>query len=292
MSDDEPQTESEHTEPPWRGVWVVGGDLQISDLSFSINEDGTFTAAPPTVRVRTDMWPFWLEDAVEASDTACREADRIMALVPELDAAADDEARQAVSDRINVLLSRELRACMRTLTACAFAFDALYATVKERCGPHPHDATWAENGTARHKRITETLRHHLKLNEPNIMKQLKYGVSQMFKYRDWAVHMAANYREPAPRVDLGASLDWHFNAFRRENAVTAVAFSVSSLDYLVSIMHRGGVELANSQGIARQRMDDVYRAYQQVDALPSIVRSSRSTQSPDALTSDGTERSG
>lgn len=273
-------TEEAQPTPEWRGVWVVGGDLQISDLSFSVGEDGQFTASPITVRVRTDMWPFWLEEAVEAADTACRVADRIPPLVAELDAAPDDEVRQAVTDQINALMFRELRASMRALTACAFAFDALYATVKERCGPHPHDAAWAEKGTARHKRITETIRYHMKISRPDATRQLKSFVSQMFRFRDWAVHMAANYRDPVPRADLRASVDWHFVAFQRENAVTAGGFTTSTLDYLVSVMDRGGEDLANCQNFARQRMDDVVRAYDQVDALPRFQRFNRTE--PDA----------
>ncbi|MGX9673004.1 hypothetical protein [Mycobacterium sp. HM-7] len=75
-------------QPTWQGVWSFGGDLQIRDLSFAIGDDGTFTPSTPTVRVRTDLWPFWLHDAVDAADAACRAAERIGPLIARLAAAA------------------------------------------------------------------------------------------------------------------------------------------------------------------------------------------------------------
>lgn len=269
MTDEEPPPQ-----PTWQGVWSFGGDLQISDLSFAIGEDGNFTASTPTVRVRTDLWPFWLHDAVDAAEAACRAAERIGPLIARLDAAgSDEEARRPIREELTSVLFRELRACMRTMTACAFAFDALYATVKDRCGPHPHDVdgTWTRNRTARYKRITETLRYHLKISKRDVARQLKSAVTQMFRFRDWAVHMAAEFREPVARADLRASVDWHFVAFQCENALKAVGLTAQVLDYLVSVMDRNP-ELAKGQAIARQRMDDIFTDYNAVAALTKFDR--------------------
>jgi hypothetical protein len=63
-----------------RGIKVVGGDLRLSDLTISIGEDGEPVAAPPRVELRTDMWPFWLEEAIEAAAIASDVGRRIPAL--------------------------------------------------------------------------------------------------------------------------------------------------------------------------------------------------------------------
>jgi len=254
--------------PKWRGVKVVGGDLRISDLKITFDDDGKITTGPVRTQVRTDMWPFWLEDAVEAADTACRLADQIPALDAQLDTELPKEPINAEIDR---LLFRELRASMRAITACAFAIDAFYAMVKERCGPHPHHNAWRKNRTARERQITETLRHHLRIRAEGA-NQLKSAVSQLFRFRDWAVHLAADFRDPVYREDVHSTVDWRFAAFRRDNAVTSVAMTVALFDSLVSILDRGGEELRQCRKLARERMDDIFRAYEQVDGLPELQR--------------------
>jgi hypothetical protein len=113
--------------PKWRGVKVVGGDLRISDLKITFDDDGNITTGPVRTQIRTDLWPFWLEDAVEAAATACSLADQI----PALDALLDtDVPKEPINAEIDRLLFRELRASMRAITACAFAIDAFYAWSK------------------------------------------------------------------------------------------------------------------------------------------------------------------
>jgi hypothetical protein len=255
--------------PKWRGVKVVGGDLRISDLKITFDDDGNITTGPVRTQIRTDLWPFWLEDAVEAAATACSLADQI----PALDALLDtDVPKEPINAEIDRLLFRELRASMRAITACAFAIDAFYAMVKERCGPHPHHSVWRKNRTARERQITETLRHHLGI-EPEGTRQVKSAVSQLFRFRDWAVHMAADFRDPVYRDDIHCTVDWRLAAFRRDNAVTSVAMTVALFDGLASILDRGGDELKQCQKLACELMDDIFRAYEQVDGLPSLQRS-------------------
>ena len=147
--------------PKWRGIRTIGADFQISDFSFRLGDDGTFDADPPKVKLRTDMWPFWVEDAIDAVETACQVASQIPALVSQLDDAGEQSNR--LEAEIDQLMIRELRATMWAITASAFAIDAFYAMVKARCGPHPHEAVWRDKGTSRKKRITETLRYHLRI---------------------------------------------------------------------------------------------------------------------------------
>ncbi|WP_207568082.1 hypothetical protein, partial [Mycolicibacter engbaekii] len=232
-------------------------------------------SAGRNLKLRTDMWPFWLEDAIEAASAASQAADRVPQLLSQT-----DEATGETQDRLNRELDRaminELRATMRAITASAFALDAFYATVKSRCGPHPHNETWQQNGTAREKRIAETLKYHfcLKAKESGPVQSC---VEQVFKFRDWAVHMAAEFRDPVYREDVESSVDWHFVVFRANNAINATGYTVQVLDYLVSILDRGGEDLTNCKTLAIERMDAIFDAYDQVEALPNFDRKSLQT---------------
>ena len=102
--------------------------------------------------------------------------------------------------------------------------------------------------------------------------------------------MASKFRDPAPREDIRAGVDWHFYVFRHQNAVAAVQFTVIILDHLVSVLDRGGEELAKCKPLARERMDAIFGAYEQVEALPKIQRTQE--KQPDETGDARTARSG
>jgi hypothetical protein len=252
-----------------RGVWNVGGDLKISNFSIAFSLDGTpVEQSPVDVELRTDMWPFWLEEAVDAAVLASDTAAEIPSVAARIDAGEDTDPAQ---EELRVLVGRELRASMRAITSSAFAIDAFYATVKARGGPHPDEATWRQKRTARKRRITETLRYHLIKNNADA-KTLKAVVAQVFECRDWAVHMAADYRPPYYREDVNASMDWHFSVFRGRDAVMATVTSLRILDILVAALDVGRGELAASKQLARKRLNGILDRWASVDGFPSFVR--------------------
>jgi hypothetical protein len=120
-------------------------------------------------------------------------ADQIPALVAQLD-NADESQEEGISRQIDKLMIRELRATMRAITASAFAIDAFYATVTERCGPHPHREKWRKKRTSRKQQITETFHHHLHITKHDQVKRTKSCVSQVFRFRDRAVHMKSEFK--------------------------------------------------------------------------------------------------
>lgn len=254
--------------PKWRGIRTIGGDFQISNISLSIDGDGKVTMGQPHARLRTDMWPFWVEDAIEAACIACQAADQIPPLVAQLDESG--ELQDQIDRQIDMLMIRELLATMRAITASAFAIDAFYATLKDRRGPHPHDETWRKKRTPRNKRITETFRYHLKINDIGKLHSIKSCVSQVFTFRNWAAHMEVTFRDPVYRADVQSSVDWYFHVFRRENAVNAVKFTVIILNYLVSLLDRGGEALASCKPLADERMRAIVKAYEQAGHLPKF----------------------
>jgi hypothetical protein len=270
--------EEGHSSAPLRsrGISHVGGDFRISEFSISIGDDGKPSIGTPRVEMRTDMWPFWLEEAIEAAGVASDIASQIPALVTQLEAGS--EGAEAVDEELRSLAIRELRASMRAITAAAFAIDAFYASVKARSPQHPQQDKWNENGTARHKQVADTFRFHLRITNRDAVKQIKSIVSQLFQFRDWAVHPGSKYREPIYRPDLNAGYDWHFTIFRRDNALAAAHETVILLDALIAVLNRGSEELAGYQSFARQRMDKILDLYESHDGFPPIARKEPPTQ--------------
>jgi hypothetical protein len=270
--DNTDETEASPQRVP-RGVrWTTNSDLRLSGLSFPLALDGTPMrhAGQATVELRTDMWPFWLEEAIEAAVAASGYAAQMPPVVERLEASEHDAA--AVETELDELLFRELRASMRAITASAFAIDAFYASVKARSPNHPQQAAWTNNRTARDVQVTETFRYHLGIGNATSITEIRSRVSQIFEYRDWAVHPGARFREPEYRPDLNVAVDWHFKAFRGENAVTATAWTVSLLDSLVALLDRGSDELAGTKEGARQKMNAILAVYDALEGFPPIGR--------------------
>jgi hypothetical protein len=238
---------------------TAGADLQIPGIRIEMREDGSLHLPPVVPKLRTDMWPHRLAEAVEAADLA-RTAS---AEIPPVVAAGDDL-------RLDLLLVRELRASMRAITAAAFALDAFYASVKARSPQHPDEQKWVENGTTRPAQISETLRYHLKIKNIGA-KEMRRRIRELFKFRGWAVHPGSKLREPILRPDVDAGLDWHFAVFRAENAVNAVGSTVSLLDQLVKTLERGSEDLQKFKDAARRAMDGVLDEFEAA-ALPAFTR--------------------
>ncbi len=242
----------------------IGSETRIKNISFDLQKN---TVSTPQIEMRTDMWSYWLEDAVEATAYACKVAKPI----PELTATLADTADKAVIEaEIDRRMIQELRASMRAITGSAFAMDGFYGVVKARYGAHPDEQTWIDKGTSRKRRITETIRQHLRLTVAEY-KPLKDCVSRVFVYRDWAAHMASEFRPPAFREDAQVNIDWHFSAFRHENAIRALTKTIVVLDELVSALDRRSKNLADCKRISRVRMDAVLAAYASVPELPKLA---------------------
>jgi hypothetical protein len=131
---------------------------------------------------------------------------------------------------------------------------------------------WHEKGTAQHKQVADTFRVHLRINKPATVKEIKHRVSQVFRFRDLAVHPGSKFREAVHRSDLNVGLDWLFTVFRRENAVNVMVLTVAMLDSLVSHMDRGSKELAEQKQGARHAMDAILDRYDAIDIFPAFQR--------------------
>lgn len=259
-----------------RGISHVGGDLRISDLILSIDDEGQVSMGAPRVETRTDMWPYWLEEAIEGAAVAAGIGSRIPGTLAELESGGDGAG--TADERLRALTIRELRASMRSITASAFAIDAFYASVKARAPEHPHQSVWREKGTARHKQVAETFRFHLHITKRESVKSVKSIIEQLFRFRNWAVHPGSKYRELVYRPDLNAACDWHFNTFRQANALAAVHEAVMLLDALIDVLDRGGEELSRYKDFAKRTIAPILDLYESHNAFLPIARQEPPTQ--------------
>ncbi len=259
-------------ERPWQGVRAMGSDLRFRNLKFEINLDGTMASSSVSVELRTDIWPHWLDEAIEAAVTADDAAESIPKLVARSDAAEDPEAARLIDEEISAAMFKELRASMRAITACAFALDSFYAAVKARSPQHPQQDSWDRKKPSRHSQVTETLRHHLKINNNRQAKDLKQRVSTVYKFRDWAVHPDSKYKEPVARDDIRASVDWHFLAFRANNATSAVGMTIALFDGLAAWIQNGSQELVTTASFMRERMNIILDEYESHPCLRRFPR--------------------
>lgn len=250
--------------------FTMGSDIRIPEgaLRISVGEDGRATAAPITPQLRTDMWPHWLLEAVEAAPAARSAAAEVARI------GADPDRDEAALDHA---LSAELRATMRAITASAFAVDSFYSAVRSRSPGHPHAQAWREHRTPRHAQVYETIRYSLKLRNPGA-GEVRERIKELFRFRDWAVHPGSQFRDPILRADIDSGVDWHFMVFRADNAVRAVAKTVSMMDVLVARMLRGSEELRRSHPGARKAMTQVLDVYDEA-GLPAFGRTSDSEPS-------------
>ncbi len=246
---------------------TMGSDIRIPDgaLRISVGEDGRVTADPLVLQLRTDVWPHWLLEAVEAVPAALSAAGEVTRI------GADPDRDEAALD---LALSAELRATMRAITASAFAVDSFYSAVRSRSPGHPHAEAWREHRTPRHAQVYETIRYSLKLRNPGA-GEIRERIRELFRFRDWAVHPGSQFRDPILRADIDSGVDWHFMVFRADNAVGAVAKTVSMMDVLVARMLRGSEELRQSHPGARKAMAQILGAYDEA-GLPAFGRANES----------------
>lgn len=255
-------------EPVSRGVRFIACDVRLGGLSIPLAADGTPSrdAGQATLELRTDMWPFWLREAIDAAIAASEIADQIPPLYEQF------KTGTATDEDLDELAIREMIATMRAIGGAAFAIDALYAAVKARSPDHPDQAAWRTNRTARHKQVTETFFYHLKIKNETTKTAIRQWVSQIYKFRDWAVHSPSEFAPAQHRADLEVGLDQCFSRFRRENAIAATAMAVCLFDYLVSFLQNGSAELAEQKQGARRKMDALLDRYEAAGVFPATTR--------------------
>ena len=189
------------------GVFITSGmDIQVKNLRIDLN---SMTLDPITLNVRMDTWQHWLSIARDLAEKADAAYEQVLV------ASKTDDG-----EALGAALEEEFRCGMLGISAAAFAIDAFYASVKERYRAHPDEQLWKTNNLARYKQIIETLRWVWKI-KPAPTKTMRDWLKMIFRFRDWAVHPPADFREAILRPDIDRGVEWRFVVFRAENARNA-----------------------------------------------------------------------
>ena len=128
------------------------------------------------------------------------------------------------------MLARECKAGMVAMAAAGIALDNFYAVIQPYVPSYDAlEARFRSARTARHRRISETMRRTFKVS-PGGAKRLHDIVRQLFEFRDWAVHPPAGFRPAVHHDYLDEGVEWRFVAFRSSNAASAAFLSTSLID--------------------------------------------------------------
>lgn len=216
------------------------------------------------------MWPHWLHEAVDAAVAALDARQVVQAQRKDLDGPPPAENVQALQDALDI----ELRASMRSISSSAFAVDAFYAAVQARSPAHPDREKWRTpradgRRTSRQAIVFETLRYQLKIR-PALAPEFRKRIDELFRYRSWAVHADAKFKPAVGRPDVERGVDWHYAAFRTENAVTVVGGTLQMLGALVDRFDEGSDEMREWQPYARETLDAVTSRYDADERFPRM----------------------
>lgn len=202
-----------------RGITPV---IPVGGLSLSIGDDGEMKATV-TLHIHYDLCSKWLEIAARhLSDAKERKLERVAAWT------TDDE------DAKGRTLEQEFEASMQAIMAAAIALDAFYATIKDKTNiPENTFRIWKAKKRARHAQIGEVLRQAYSL-PPGCVKELKGALSEIFKFRDWAVHPPGGIQAPVLHPEIGVGVEWRFVSFSAESATLIVTKAQSIISDLTN----------------------------------------------------------
>jgi hypothetical protein len=195
----------------FRGVFISEGmTFTLKNLGFRIQGDEVIPN-PVTVILSVDQAPVWLEIAL-SHFAECKKARELI-----LSGNVDDKTSSSLKH-----MTDEYRAGMQAISAAAIAIDAFYANLKDYIDiPAATLSAWRKKGTARYKQVFEVIKiacGKAKLDQKILIQML----SDLYKFRDWAVHPAAEAKEAQYHPIFKVSTHWRCVAFRYENALAAV----------------------------------------------------------------------
>ncbi len=238
------------------GIFIPEGMVLRIALTIGEGEDGNLTSSS-TSEVALDVWPMWLDVALEHAVQAAQVRSELQAAVRAAgDAGLEGETQAA-------LMTAECQAGMVSIAAAAFALDNFYSAVR---GFVPGIATlaaqWANANTARHRRISESLRRTFRVTNEGA-KSRRREVHEVFRFRDWAVHPPADFRAPLKHDLLDSGVEWRFVAFGASNAVRAAGTATAIIAQCIDAPRAGNDELvkwcSEREAIIEPRMARVRR---------------------------------
>ena len=221
------------------GVFIsegMGLRIPAGGLTIGVGEDGQLTSSI-TFEVALDVWPMWLDVALDHAVQAAK-------VRLELEDAVRSAGESGLEGKDQAaLMTGECQAGMVSIAAAAFALDNFHSTVRRFVpGSAALEAQWAQANTARHRRVSESLRRTFRVTNDGA-KKLRRSVGEIFRFRDWAVHPPADFRVPLKHDLLDSGVEWRFVAFRAGNAVRATGAATAIISQCISAPRAGNDEL-------------------------------------------------
>lgn len=220
------------------GIFIGEGMvLRIPAGGLTIGAGDRNLTSSTTWEVALDVWPMWLDVALEHAVEAAQVRSELEAAVR----AAGDAGLEGKSQA--ALMTAECRAGMVSIAAAAFALDNFYSAVRGFVpGMARLDAQWAKANTARHRRISESLRRTFRVTNEDA-KSLRRSVHEVFRFRDWAVHPPADFRAPLKHDLLDVGVEWRFVAFQASDAVRAAVAATAIIAQCIHAPRAGNDDL-------------------------------------------------
>lgn len=207
----------------WRGIHLSRGmRLRLSEISFTISQDGNVESSPVDVSVSIDLYVYWLEIALKHLIQS-EAAHQVLLKAWE---AHDDETS-------GFQLESEFASSMQCVTSAVVALDSLYAVVRDYVAiPTDEIEAWRANRTSRPKQIAEVFRRSFIIG-PESFTMMRNILIEFYKWRDWCVHPPAGFDKPVRYEELHVGIEWRFVAFRFENARNLLSMALSLIAQLL-----------------------------------------------------------
>lgn len=221
-----PSSRAPMANPPSGGIHISRGvRLRIPVGALIIQAaTGAYPSMEVTaVELQLDTCVHWLEISLEHLANAKQAHQALL-------------AEPSGSPAVGTLLDREFKSSVQAAFAAATFFEALYATTVERDPPSTtSEPRKARKRPARFATVTEQLRRSFGLRNKGTAN-LRSVLSEVYRFRDQAVHPSAAFSEPILHPDLGIGVERRFVMFSAASAHqlvrAALAFSkiLPSLD--------------------------------------------------------------
>ncbi|CAH1088076.1 hypothetical protein [Candidatus Nitrotoga sp. 1052] len=201
--------------------------IPVGGLTLTLDDDGEAKMELKGLLLRLDTSVHWLEIATDHLAQA-KTAHESMA------------AAHADGKGTGDLLQSTFKAAMQAIVAGATFFEALYAASRD-CMPPGRLAPRASDrsGAKRSALVTEQLKRSFGL-KPRKMADLASVLSEVYRFRDEAVHPSSSFGTPAVHPMLGVMVERRFAMYTYPNAQLLVRAALAYCKILPTIGKKDG----------------------------------------------------
>lgn len=134
------------------------------------------------------------------------------------------------------LLVSELEPSLLVIVSCGIALDVLFDMLRPHAKLTNNEIEkWyskkCNRRTGRAKQISEVIRRVYNLDNL-VFKQFKANITEIIKFRNWAVHPSVKLKRSCTRPDIPVGVDWKFSAYRFSNSEICYKKMMQMLIYL------------------------------------------------------------